>query len=229
MHTVHRWIVMLCPILASVAAGDIEALNDDRGDELCTPFVERDLYPSTVQHMLYAASQGNLYRVEAKSSSMGFCVDSPIGLIEGVFRNFRGGFTLENDVAGTTGKVMMLVDTTSLEAPGPLVQKLLQGDGFFDSADYPEFFFVSTGFYWVNEKEAVLIGDLTIRDVTRSVGFHVELNARDAKITDRGQRIKINASTRIRRSEFGIISLASMASDDVTLCMQVEAVRYAAR
>jgi polyisoprenoid-binding protein YceI len=80
----------------------------------------------------------------------------------------------------------------------------------------------------VNETEAVLIGDLTIRGVTRSVGFHVELDVQDASISDRGQRIKIMATTKIRRSEFGIISLASIASDDVTLCMKIEAVRYSA-
>lgn len=221
--------VLLLPLLPSAAVGDTAAMQDDSSDMLCMPFVQRDLYPDAVQHMLDAASQGNLYRVEPTSSSMSFCVDSPIGLIEGEFKKFRGGFTLENDPRGTTGKVMMLVETASLEAPGLVVKQLLQGDGFFHSADYPEFVFVSTGFYWVNEKEAVLIGDLTIRDVTRSVGFHVELDAQDANIIDRGQRIKIKASTKIRRSEFGIISLAAMASDYVTLCMEVEAIRHASR
>lgn len=229
MRHARHLIAMLLPLLPSVAVADTATLQDDSSDMLCTSFVQRDLYPAEVQHMLDAARQGNLYRVEPTSSSMSFCVDSPIGLIEGQFKKFRGGFTLENDPQGTTGKVMMLVETTSLEAPGLVVKKLLQGEGFFDSTDYPEFVFVSTGFYWVNEKEAVLIGDLTIRDVTRSVGFHVELDAQDPNITDRGQRIKIKASTRIRRSEFGIISLASMASDDVTLCMEVEALRYASR
>jgi polyisoprenoid-binding protein YceI len=224
-----RWITALSIfLLPAVHAADTPLLTTSGSHELCTPFMQRDLYPSTVQHMLDAASKGNLYRVEPTSSSMGFCVDSPIGLIEGEFTSFKGGFTLENDAAGTTGTVMMLVETASLETRGFMVEKLLEGDGFFDSRQFPEFIFVSTGFYWVNDSEAVLIGDLTIRDVTRSVGFHVELNAQDGRITDRGQRVKITASTRIRRSEFGIVSLASLASDDVTLCMQVEAVRYPA-
>ncbi len=215
-------------IFPVVTAAEDIVFQDDSSDELCMPFMQRELYPATVQYMLDAASKGNLYRVESTSSSMGFCVDSAIGLIEGKFKNFRGGFTLENEAAGTTGQVMMMVETASLEAPGFMVENLLEGDSFFDSDDYPEFIFVSTGFYWVNETEAVLIGDLTIRGVTRTVGFHVELNAVDASIADRGQRIKISASTKIRRSEFGIISLSMMASDDVTLCMHIEAVRYSA-
>ena len=218
--------VLSLSLLPGLSAANDIALQDDSSDELCMPFMQRDLYPSTVQHMLDAASKGNLYRVEPTSSTMGFCLDSAIGLIEGEFKNFRGGFTLQKEAAGTTGQVMMMVETASLEAPGFMVENLLQGDGFFDSDDYPEFIFVSTGFYWVNETEAVLIGDLTIRDVTRSVGFHVQLNVEDASITDKSQRIHISASTKIRRSEFGIISLASIASDDVTLCMHIDAVRY---
>ena len=215
-------------LFTALTAADNVVLQDDSSDELCMDFIQRDLYPSTVQHMLDAARKGNLYRVEPTSSTMGFCVDSVIGLIEGEFRNFSGGFTLEKQAAGTGGQVMMMVETGSLKAPGIMVENLLAGDGFFDSDDYPEFIFVSTGFYWVNETEAVLIGDLTIRGVTRSVGFHVELDVQDAGISDREQRIKIMATTKIRRSEFGIISLASIASDDVTLCMKIEAVRYSA-
>ena len=220
--------VLSLSLVPGLNAADNVALQDDSSDELCMPFMQRDLYPSAVQHMLDAASKGNLYRVEPTSSTMGFCIDSAIGLIEGEFKNFRGGFTLQKEADSTTGQVMMMVETASLEAPGFMVENLLQGDGFFDSDDYPEFIFVSTGFYWVNETEAVLIGDLTIRGVTRSVGFHVELDVQDASISDRGQRIKIMATTKIRRSEFGIISLASIASDDVTLCMKIEAVRYSA-
>jgi polyisoprenoid-binding protein YceI len=213
-------------LLPALTTADKVALQDDNSDELCMPFMQRDLYPSIVQHMLDAASKGHLYRVEPTSSTMGFCVDSAIGLIEGKFKKFNGGFTLEKVAAGTTGQVMMMVETASLEAPGFMVERLLEGEGFFDSDDYPELVFVSTAFYWVNEAEAVLIGDLTIRGVTRSVGFHVVLNVQDASITDKKQRIRISASTRIRRSEFGIISLESLAGDDVTLCMKIEAVRY---
>jgi polyisoprenoid-binding protein YceI len=158
---------------------------------------------------------------------MGFCVDTPVGMIEGEFKNFRGGFTLDNASSGDNEQAMMVVETGSLEAPAGFIEMMLESEEFFNSEEYPEFIFVSTGFYWVNEKEAVLIGDLTIRDVTRSVGFHVKLTEKDANINNKGQRIQVKASTKIRRSEFGIISLSPLVSDEVTLCMRVEALRYA--
>jgi polyisoprenoid-binding protein YceI len=53
------------------------------------------------------------------------------------------------------------------------------------------------------------------------------LTEKDANISKKGQRIQVKASTKIRRSEFGIISLSPLVSDEVTLCMRVEALRYA--
>jgi polyisoprenoid-binding protein YceI len=217
-------IFILLPV---VSGADNVVMQEDSSEELCAPFKQRDVDQSALQHMLDAAANGNLYRIQPTSSTMGFCVDTPIGMIEGKFKNFRGGFTIDSGSADTNEQAMMVVETGSLEAPAGFIEALLESEDFFNSDDYPEFIFVSTGFYWVNETEAVLIGDLTIRDVTRSVGFHVELTEKDANISKKGQRIAVKASTKIRRSEFGIISLSPMVSDDVTLCMRVEALRYA--
>ena len=64
--------VLSLSLLPGLSAANDIALQDDSSDELCMPFMQRDLYPSTVQHMLDAASKGNLYRVEPASSTMGF-------------------------------------------------------------------------------------------------------------------------------------------------------------
>jgi polyisoprenoid-binding protein YceI len=219
--------LLIFMLLPAVSIGNDVVMQDDSSEELCAPFKHRDVDKSALQHMLDAAAKGNLYRIEPTSSTMGFCVETPIGMIEGKFKSFKGGFTLDNAAAGANEQAMMVVETGSLEAPAGFIENMLESEDFFNSDDYPEFIFVSTGFYWVNEKEAILIGDLTIRDVTRSVGFHVELTEKDASISKKGQRIQVKASTKIRRSEFGIISLSPIVSDDVTLCMRVEALRYA--
>ena len=222
------WKAIIFAALLPVASiADDVVMQDDSSEELCAPFKQRNVDKSALQHMLDAAAKGNLYRIEPTSSTMGFCVETPVGMIEGEFKNFRGGFTLDNASSGDNEQAMMVVETGSLEAPAGFIEMMLESEEFFNSEEYPEFIFVSTGFYWVNEKEAVLIGDLTIRDVTRSVGFHVKLTEKDANINNKGQRIQVKASTKIRRSEFGIISLSPLVSDEVTLCMRVEALRYA--
>jgi polyisoprenoid-binding protein YceI len=220
-------VIIFAVLLPVVSIADDVVMQDDSSEELCAPFKQRNVDKSALQHMLDAAAKGNLYRIQPTSSTMGFCVETPIGMIEGEFKNFKGGFTLDNASSGANEQAMMVVETGSLEAPAGFIEMMLVSEEFFNSEEYPEFMFVSTGFYWVNEKEAVLIGDLTIRDVTRSVGFHVMLTEKDANISKKGQRIQVKASTKIRRSEFGIISLSPLVSDEVTLCMRVEALRYA--
>ena len=220
-------VIIFAVLLPVVSIADDVVMQDDSSEELCAPFKQRNVDKSALQHMLDAAAKGNLYRIEPTSSTMGFCVETPIGMIEGEFKNFKGGFTLDKASSGANEQAMMVVETGSLEAPAGFIEMMLESEEFFNSEEYPEFMFVSTGFYWVNEKEAVLIGDLTIRDVTRSVGFHVMLTEKDANISKKGQRIQVKASTKIRRSEFGIISLSPLVSDEVTLCMRVEALRYA--
>ena len=41
------------------------------------------------------------------------------------------------------------------------------------------------------------------------------------------ERMLVKAKTTIQRSDFGMVSMPGLVSDSVTLCMSVEAVRYA--
>ena len=225
--TVALWALVTALVVSPVLsiAEDV-VMQEDSSRAVCAPFANGKVDTEMFQHMLDAASKGQLYQIEAVSSRMGFCIDTPLGLIEGNFKEFKGGFTMEPDSNGVSGRAMMVVDTNSMEVPGQLIRSLLESESFLDSERYPEMLFVSRGFYWLNEKEAVLVGDLTIRDVTRQVGFHVVMEEQDEEPGESSQRIYVKASTKIRRSEFGIISMAPMVSDDLSLCMRVEAVRY---
>jgi polyisoprenoid-binding protein YceI len=102
---------------------------------------------------------------------------------------------------------------------------MLKGKKFFDVNNFPEILFVSTGFRWVSQTEAVLQGRLTMHGVTKDVGFHVELIEQPGE-NQKEQRILVKATTLIRRSEFGLTALSPMVSDAVNLCMTVDAVKY---
>ena len=168
-------------------AGVVAPANAASNPEICSPFQGGKVDSSVVQHMLDAASKGQLYQIQSDTSRIGFCIDSPIGLIEGDFKRFQGGFTMEQQASNTEGKALFRVETGSVEVPNSLVRGMLEGESFLDSEHYPEMLFVSKGFYWVNENEAVLVGDLTIRDVTRTVGFHVEMIEQENEIGQDGQ------------------------------------------
>ena len=195
--------------------------------DVCAPFKDGVVDESIVAKMLAAADDGHLYRIKPASSKFGFCVDSPIGMIEGEFKNFSGGLTFLQENASTNEQALVMIETASLETDGPFIAGMLKGRKFFDVENFPKILFVSTGFKWVSETEAVLLGDLTLHGVTKAVGFHVVL-LEEPGDDELGQRILVKATTLIQRSEFGLTALSPMVSDSVNLCMSVDAVKYGA-
>jgi len=193
--------------------------------DVCAPFKDGVVDESIISKMLAAADDGHLYRIDPTTSKVGFCVNSPVGLVEGEFKDFTGGLTFLQENISKDEQALVMVNTASLETKGAFIESMLKGKKFFDVDNYPEMLFVSTDFQWLSKTEAVLIGDLTMHGVTRRVGFHVQLVKQDVE-NSQEQRILVKATTLIRRSEFGLNALSPMVSDAVNLCMSVDAVRY---
>ena len=193
--------------------------------EVCAPFKDGVVDESVVSRMLEAADDGHLYRIETSTSKVGFCVDSPVGLIEGEFTEFSGGLTFLQENVATDEQALVKVNTASLETDGVFIESMLKGRKFFDVEQYPEILFVSTGFKWVSEREAILLGELTMHGITKKVGFHVVM-IKQSGDSEHEQRILVKATTLIKRSEFGITALYPMVSDSVNLCMSVDAVKF---
>lgn len=193
--------------------------------EVCEPFKDGVVDESVLSTMLAAADDGHLYRIKSSSSKVSFCVESPVGLIEGEFKDFAGGMTFIHESESTEEHALVKVNTASLETDGAFIESMLKGKKFFDVKNFPEILFVSTGFKWLSDTEAMLLGNLTMHGVTKAVGFHVELIEDDADSKDT-QRILVKATTMIRRSEFGLTALSPMVSDSVSLCMSVDAIKY---
>ena len=193
--------------------------------DVCAPFQDGVVDETVVSSMLDAADDGHLYRIEPASSKIGFCVESPVGLVEGEFKDFKGGLTFFKQNVDKGEHALVRVNTESLDTDGALIKKMLKGKKFFDVKNFPDILFVSTGFKWVSDTEAVLLGKLTLHGVTKDVCFHVELIEEPGDNLSE-QRIVIKATTLIHRSEFGLTALSPMVSDSVNLCMSVDAVKY---
>lgn len=208
-------------LVAAASAGSAES-------DLCASFKQGIVDQSAVARMLSSARDGYLYRIQPSSSQVRFCVDSPVGRVEGRFKDFKGGLTfVPMATAEGDQQAMVMVDTRSLETATPFTESMLKGEQFFDVNKYPNMVFVSRHFRWVSSSEAVLLGDLTLHGVTREVGLHVQLISKDTGASPQSaERIWINASTLISRKEFGLDALSPVVSDLVSLCMRVEAVRF---
>ena len=194
-------------------------------EELCAPFEDGRIAESVMSTMLNAADAGYLYRIEASTSQVGFCVDSALQRVEGAFRDFQGGMSLLPE-AGKTGQTVIVIRTDSLNTKGALVENLIRSARFFDVANYPEILFVSTDFKWTSPTQAVLQGNLTLHGVTKAVIFKVELSSSGDRKVGEAEDILVKASTSISRSDFGMDTLSKLVSDSVQLCMTVKAKKY---
>jgi polyisoprenoid-binding protein YceI len=206
-------VSLLLVLSTPAAAGD---------DNLCKPFEDAQIDKSLINTMLQAADDGHLYRIKQGSSRMGFCVNSPLGVVEAEFKNFKGGLALKD--TRQDGHALVTIEVDSLDTDSFVIENMLKSESFFDSEEYPEILFVSSGMEWIGEKRAVLKGDLTMHGVTKPVAFYVDLlEAKDGKGEE---MLTVKATTTIQRSEFGMYTLSPVVDDRVSLCMSIDAERY---
>ena len=189
---------------------------------VCAPFKNAQIDQTKLAMMLKAADDGHLYRIKPGSSTMGFCVNSPVGVIKAEFHDFKGGLALKE--TKEQGSVMVNIAVDSLKVDSAIIGAMLKSESFFDSEQFPEIIFVSTAFEWINNEKAVFKGELTMHGVTKTVAFYVDLAK--AKTAQGEEVITVKATTTIQRSEFNMHTLSSMVDDRVSLCMTIDAYKY---
>lgn len=165
-----------------------------------------------------------LYEIQSQTSMIEFRVGSTIGEITGRFQNFSGHFTI---LKGGENKTPTSIDVSagSLDVDADFIGTMLRGENFFDVENFPSISFAGSSFEWVGDKQAILIGDMTIKDVTRKIAFHVE---RVDFGNERSERISMKVTANIRRSEFDLLSMASIVSDRVSLYVNIDALKITA-
>lgn len=217
-------------LVALLAMGGMSlALANTEETDVCAPFRDAKVDEATVATMLDAADSGYLYRIRRDTSQVGFCVSSGWTQIKGQFSDFSGGLTLvpDDSITASEQQAMVIIRTTSLDTRSNMVEGLIKGESFFDVERFPEILFVSHGFVWTGDDTAQIIGDLTVRGITRQVIFDVTMTPIEQPGNGTVERLLVKAKTTIHRSDFGMDSMPGLVSDTVTLCMSVEAVRYA--
>jgi len=192
-------------------------------NRICAPFRGGIVDPVIIDSMLQASEEGRLYRIQPKSSNVGFCVNSAIGRIEARFKGIEGGFALRKEVWGDKSQMLVMVDTNSLAMEKDYLQNLLKSEYFLDTYTYSKILFVSTKLWWVGPDRAILEGMLTMHDVTKPVYFNVKITTVPNKDTQSVADILVIAKSFINRSDFNIGNLTFLVSNTVELCMRVEA------
>jgi polyisoprenoid-binding protein YceI len=122
-----------------------------------------------------AAAAGE-FQIDASHSEILFKVrHMGINTVTGRFDSFQGSFTLDpKKIEATTG--MATIETKSVNTNNQKRDDHLRGDDFFNAGKFPQLKFKSKAVRKVNMKDSTceLVGDLTIRDVTKEIVLKVK-------------------------------------------------------
>ena len=150
--------------------------------------------------------------------------------VRGNFADFDGSITIAEDPKESTAEATM--KAVSIETGAPDRDNHLRSGDFLEAEKYPELTFRNARVTSQKGATFTVLGDLTIKGVTKQVELAVEL---DGVVTDPfgNEKLAVSASTEINREDFGMTWNAALetggvpVSQKVTIEIEAQAVRQA--
>ncbi len=137
------------------------------------------------------------------------------------FDDFTVDMNLDNeDPTKTT--VAVSIDTDSILTGSAIWKDHLTGDKWFNTSEYPTITFESTGIEANADGSYVLVGNVTVKDVTKPITLDVSINAAKNHPMSGDPVIGLEATGNLLRSDFGLGKNAPHVSDEVALNITVE-------
>jgi polyisoprenoid-binding protein YceI len=144
-----------------------------------------------------------------------------------VFREVSGTITGNHDHPEKSS-VSVTFPVKSVDSFVPLLNDHLINSGdYFKTTEHPTITFNSTGIRDIQRQKRTftLLGDLTINGITRAVKLQARANTVGSHpFYDNADAAGFQATTTLRRSDFGMGKYAPVVSDDLTVTITVEAV-----
>ncbi|MCK0104670.1 YceI family protein [Marinobacter sp. S0848L] len=141
----------------------------------------------------------------------------------GRFNDFDGQFVYDAENPENSS-VSVTIDTASIDSNHAERDKHLRSDDFLSVSEFGEATFQSKRVVMDGEGEADIIGDLTLRGVTREVTLEAEMLGHGADPWG-GYRMGFEAETEIKLKDFGIPMDLGKASETVEIEISVEGIR----
>jgi polyisoprenoid-binding protein YceI len=143
------------------------------------------------------------WQLDASHSSIGFSVKHlMIATVKGSFGSFQASLGgEENDLSKAT--LSATIDTASIDTSNDQRDGHLRSPDFFDVEKYPAITFVGKKIVGDAFGDFKLVGDLTVRGVTKEITLDASFEGR-AKDPWGNSRLGYTAKGKINRSDFGL-------------------------
>ena len=166
------------------------------------------------------------FNIDASHSQVQFKVRHlGVSTVIGRFGTFAGSFQLD-PASGQAGAANIAIDVATINTGNERRDGHLKSADFFAADSFPKITFVSTGIQKVSGNKYKVMGNLTMRGVTKPITLDAELGG--ARQTAEGWIAGLNMTGTIKRKEFGLMwdritEGVSVVSDDITLDIGIEA------
>jgi polyisoprenoid-binding protein YceI len=175
---------------------------------------------------LSAVAQVQTWKIDPNHTAAQFSVrHMGISTVRGAFTKVSG--SAEYDPANPAkASVEATIDVSSVDTRVEARDNDLKKN-YFEVDKFPTITFKSKSIAPAGEGKLKMVGDLTIRGVTKEVTLDVD--SPSAPVTDpRGNtHVGSSATTKVKRSDFGVGSSNPMVGEDVTITIDVELLRAA--
>jgi len=173
------------------------------------------------------------WNIDLSHSGVNFSIrHMVISKVRGRFTKFTGVLTFDDEDI-TRSVVEATIDASSIDTGVEQRDAHLRSADFFDVEKYPELRFRSTRIEKLDDDRFRVVGQLTIRDVTREVALDIEGGGR-AKDLWGNERTGFVAKTALDRKDFGLKwnqaleAGGVLVGDRVDIELDVQAVKAAA-
>jgi polyisoprenoid-binding protein YceI len=175
----------------------------------------------------------NNWNLDTVHSGINFTVrHMVVSKVRGRFGKFSGNVALD-EADLTRSVVEATIDASSIDTGTAQRDDHLRSADFFDVEHFPQLRFRSTRIEKLGGDRYRLTGDLTIRDVTRSIALEAEYGGR-GKDPWGNARVGFTAKGSLNRQDFGLKwnqaleTGGVLVSDRVDIELEVQAVQVAA-
>lgn len=145
-----------------------------------------------------------------------------IAFVDGEFTKLEGSVETVNATDFNNAKVNFTIDVNSIDTRVAMRDDHLRSDDFFNAEKFPKMTLTNAVLSKDNSGKYSLVGDLTIRDVTKKVTFDVVQN--NGIITDPwgGTRAGFTAKTKINRFDYNINYADKLPSGVFAVAPEIE-------
>ncbi|MPV86874.1 YceI family protein [Ostreibacterium oceani] len=162
-------------------------------------------------------SEGKHAFIQFKVNHLGF------SYLLGEFEQFTG--TFQYDPASPNDfNINVDIDTPSVDSSHAERDKHLRSEDFLHVSEFPKATFVSTSYSENADGSGTLVGDLTLRGVTKSITIDTQKIGMGADPWGK-ERVGFEGTTAFAMKDFGIPKDLGPASQDVALYLTIEGIK----